>query len=217
MGHSNFDFPDVVVILRRACIPCVALAVFFVVFGLSGPGSPSAMATAFEPFNSPNIRGSGDTLGPSTDPVGTANGEETEEPAALQSVPKPTIEVYEGLERDISQSKKNSRRARSDNFFGVEGLSGLPVSLTAQEWTLQMAENGYWLENDQWADFRAIALAGYLPEIRYWLGGDRWATFDLMNLGDELGAGIANGTVEVPEGTTYVTSQQSYGRILVMG
>jgi hypothetical protein len=35
-----------------------------------------------------------------------------------------------------------------------------------------MEEDGYWLEGDQWADFQAIALAGYLPENRYWLGRD---------------------------------------------
>ena len=65
-----------------------------------------------------------------------------------------------------------------------------------------MEEDGYCLEGDQWADFQAIALAGYLPEIRYWLGRDNWARFGLISFGD----GFGNGSAESSSGVSSNTS-----------
>ena len=68
------------------------------------------------------------------------------------------------------------------NLTGMGGKSDLSDTLTSLEWIEQWSVSGEWLENDQWADFKAIAIAGYLPDIRYWLGGDRWASLGLAPL-----------------------------------
>ena len=72
---------------------------------------------------------------PSYGPRVSPRDEESQEPAALQSITEPSFEVYESLDRDISRSKKGSKqRNRSSSFFGVEGLSGLPLKNGPDKW-----------------------------------------------------------------------------------
>lgn len=174
---------------------------FIFAIGLTALGAASAIATAIGPLDSPHIQGTGEILEPSGNrplTAGRPTGDQSNEPAALRSVPEPSIEVYEGLDRNISESR-TGRRDGTGSFFGVERASELPFSLTALDWTQKMAEDGYWLENDQWADFRAIALASYLPEISFWLGRDRWATFGALPIGDDFANGLS-GTAITPDG-----------------
>ena len=126
----------------------------------------------------------------------------------MQSIPKPSFEVYESLDREIDPSKQSDRNS-ADDIFGVDGVSGLPESLTALEWTQQMAESGYWLENDQWADFQAIALASYRPELRFWLGRDRWSAFGSLAIGSKSSGdetGETNTPINHGVGATYATA-----------
>ena len=139
-----------------------------------------ANADSIGPRNTSVFEETGELLEPSsiqpmTTPL-TAN-DRTDEPAILRDIPAPTLEMYENLTAQLAETRNKSGRIQSQARTAEEAMFGLPISFTASEWMQQWAELGYWLENDQWADFQAIALAGYLPEIRYWLGGDRWATF----------------------------------------
>ncbi len=64
--------------------------------------------------------------------------------------------------------------------------------LNSLEWVQQLAKAGYWLENNQWTDFRAIAIAGYLPNLRYWLGNDQWASFGGMSFSGDSNENVSN-------------------------
>lgn len=163
------------------------LAAISLAIGLTLQSTASVRATAFGPLDSPRFLHTRELLKPiaGARPFGTISGfQKTDEPAAFQSIPEPSFEFYESLDKDINRSKRRNRKA-SDDFFGVEGGSGQPKSLTALERTQKMAEDGYWLENDQWSDFKAIALASYRPELRYWLGRDRWSAFGSLDIGGE--------------------------------
>lgn len=183
------------------CKRHMGLICFVFSIGLTALSAASANATAIGPLDSPHIQGTGEMLEPTSNrplTIGRPTADNSNEPAALQSVPEPSIEVYEGLDRNISESRTGDRDG-TGSFFGVEKATELPFSLTALEWTQQMAEDGSWLENDQWADFRAIALASYLPEISFWLGRDRWAAFGALPIGDDF-ANDLSGTTVTPDG-----------------
>lgn len=114
----------------------------------------------------------------------TGKSENVDDLPGLRALPEPSIEVYEKLGAAIERSRRGPRSKRSAGP-SAEGFSGLHDKLTALEWVDLWSENGYWLENDQWYDFQAIALASYLPDLKYWLGRDRWAAFGTgVGLGD---------------------------------
>lgn len=160
-----------------------------IVFGLTAFGLGSAWATVISPLDAPHLQGTGEILEPSGSFV-VINEPESLEPAALQAVPEPSFEVYENLARQISESQ-TEYHSSLDSFYGLETASEAPTSLATLEWAQHLAETGFWLENDQWADFRAIALASYLPEIRYWLGRDRWSAFGSLSFGGNRPSGLS--------------------------
>lgn len=142
MVHRDYVVRDVNMIMRQVRTLCMPLAALFVVVSIMG--AQPAGAAAFGPLDSPDRQGTGEIMEPSYGPSVSPRDRESKDPAALQSIPEPSFEVYESLDRDISRSKKGSnQRNRSSSFFGVEGLSGLPLSLSAEEWTRQMDEDGY--------------------------------------------------------------------------
>ena len=168
---------------------------FLIAFFVHDAGSISdrAYATAIGPVDS--VRGSkiGEFLEPSASLPTTSSISITEycdEPASLQNVPKPTFDIYDGLANYVKDAKYDPQQG-SDKISGSDAYSGLPYSLTAVNWSLIWAESEFWLENDQWADFKAISLASYLPELRYWLGRDRWATFGAMAFSSEANGGLS--------------------------
>ncbi len=186
--------------LHPACKRRLTLATVAVAAILFVPEIAPAHATTIGPLDAPRVHGTGEILEPSASKPPTrflSDDEDSNEPAALRSIPEPSFEIYESLNRDFNQSNAGDSHS-SENFFGVEGFTSQPYSLTALEWTRQMVEGGYWLENDHWSDFRAIALAGYLPEIRYWLGRDRWARFGALAIGGESN-GKFNGDAKAPK------------------
>ena len=191
MMRCIFTLPDTGAILHPARIRRLTLATGAVTAIFFVPETARVHATAIGPLDAPRVHETGEILEPSANKPPTrilSDEENPDEPAALRSVPEPSFEIYESLDRDINQTNTGDSHS-SENFFGVEGFTSLSYSLTALEWIRQMYEGGYWLENDQWSDFRAIALASYLPEIRYWLGRDRWARFGALAIGGE-----SNGT-----------------------
>jgi hypothetical protein len=176
-----------IALLRNTRIRLATLAAISLAIILTLQSTASVHATAFGPLDSPRLLHIGALLEPIADARSfrTITGSQnTDEPAAFHSIPEPSFEFYESLDKSINQSKRRNRKA-SDDFFGVDGGSSLPKSLTALERTQKMAEDGYWLENDQWSDFKAIALASYRPELRYWLGRDRWSAFGSLDIGSE--------------------------------
>ena len=166
-----------------------------VLIGTLGVGV--AQATTIGPFRSD---GTGEILEPSAiRPVAPpATGDKNvSEPAGLRSLPAPSFKVYEKFGAAIDRAGGGlhaNRRYRSS----AEGFSGLNENLTALEWIELWSESGYWLENNQWTDFKAIALAGYLPDLQYWLGRDRWASFGAS----AFGVGINNGFADSADAKT---------------
>ena len=116
------------------------------------------------------------------------------EPAAFSSIPATTIQNSESLEENETR-KAEALLSRWSNLANQNLFQEQTVDTTKLEWVRQLAQTGHWLENDQWADFKAIALATYLPEIRFWLDRNRWASF-----GTSLYAGgFGNGFLDDPD------------------
>lgn len=111
-------------------------------------------------------------------------------PPGVRSLPKPSFDVYEKLGAAIDRATSGPHAIRRYRP-SAEGFSGLNEKLTALEWIELWSENGYWLENNQWTDFQAIALASYLPDLHYWLGRDRWAAFGASAFGVGMNTGFA--------------------------
>ncbi len=109
--------------------------------------------------------------------------------AAFRAIPTSTIQNTERLDENDAH-KAEALLAHWSKLLSNNLFRDLSVDTAALEWVDQLAQTGHWLENDQWADFQAIALAGYLPEIRYWLGRDRWASFGSNTFDTSLGDGF---------------------------
>jgi hypothetical protein len=138
-----------------------------------------AKATTLGQFNSAGSIQTGEFLEPSVlQPVisqDVDSGEASETYSFGQTPPFAISnpESIDGTNFEFSEEQLLSRLNNShlDQFMG---LINDPTSL---EWVAQLSETGYWLENNQWADFKALAIAGYSPNIKYWLSGNQWASF----------------------------------------
>lgn len=133
-------------------------------------------ALTINQFRTNNESGTGEILEPSKSQPQHPPQVSTEEPEASTIISDDFSDPLTGNVTIDGQANEISSEL-AFNLTGVAEKSELTGPLTSLEWIEQWSISGEWLENDQWADFKAIAIAGYLPDIRYWLGGDRWASF----------------------------------------
>lgn len=167
--------------------------------------TPLSWATSIGVFESSQPNGLDEILKPPPSQPSSSS--------ALENLSKQEDEELDELKaRLIGRSSEASEL--SPSIADITRIPDFADALTALEWVRQWADTGYWLEADQWADFQAIAIAGYSPEIKYWLGRDRWASFGAMPFG-----AIPNSSASIvsasPGGspTVYPTSASSIGGI----
>ncbi len=88
--------------------------------------------------------------------------------------------------RDLSEPNDEFIDEADTILASITDIAPIPDfadALTALDWVRRWADTGYWLEIDQWTDFKAVAIAGYSPEIRYWLGRDSWSSVSSAGAG----------------------------------
>jgi hypothetical protein len=135
---------------------------------------PSSWATSIGVLESSQPNGLGEVLEPlSRQPTA---------PSALEGLSKQQDKELDELKSRFIEGSGETPEF-SHSIADVALIPDFADSLTALEWVRQWADTGFWLESDQWADFRAIAIASYSPDIQYWLGRDRWASFGAMPFG----------------------------------
>ena len=166
---------------------------------------PSSWATSIGVFVSSQPNGLEESLEPSPSQPSPSS--------ALENLSKQQDEELDKLKAKLI-GRLGEASVFSHSIVNVTQIPDFADSLTALEWVRQWADTGYWLAADQWADFQAIAIAGYSPEIQYWLGRDRWASFGAMPFGAIPNSSSSNLSTS-PDGspTVYPTSASSIGGV----
>ena len=82
-----------------------------------------------------------------------------------------------------------SEITKADSDFNID-----PATLT--DWQNLWSGSAFTLEIDELLDFSAMAIAGFIPEIRFWLEGNRWSNFGSSQNEFQVVGGFKYGSVK---------------------